>query len=278
MVAGLVAARVHPRRPATVLTEHVGRVPQRSARPTVVQDAAIASVGRASARAADALVVLNHRLAAELRALAPGRPIETIPNGVDTGAFRPAAPGERERLRRALGWDDRPRVLLVGRLTERKGVGRALAATHAAAGAFELVVVGPGKLRTTQPGVQVLGPVTRARLAELYRAADALLLPSSGEGFPISAQEAAVSGVPVVLSRDPGYGDYVAQAPGAFRLVQPTPESLCAELANLLGIQTRHRSRLRPRRRRGRHSPSSRPPMPTNGCTAACAGVGREAP
>ena len=55
-----------------------------------------------------------------------------------------------------------------------------------------------------------------------------------GEGFPISAQEAAVSGVPVVLSRDPGYGDYVAQAPGAFRLVEPTPESLCRRWRDLV--------------------------------------------
>jgi glycosyltransferase involved in cell wall biosynthesis len=234
VVAGLLAARLRRRRPRTVLTEHVGRVPQRTALLGLVQDAAIAVAGRTSAHAADAVVVLNDRLAAELRALRPQAAIHTIPNGIDTETFRPpATAGERALIRRRLGWDERPRVLLVGRLTERKGIDLTLAATRAARGAFQLVVAGPGRLRAAAPEVEVLGPVPRALLADLYRAADALVLPSAGEGFPIAAQEAAASGLPVVLARDPGYREHVAAAPGAFRLVERTPAALAAALAGL---------------------------------------------
>ena len=229
VVAGLLAARVR-RRPPTVLTEHVGRVPQRSAVRTALQDAAIAVAGRASARAADALVALNDRLARELGALSAGTPIVKIPNGVDTQRFRPPADGERERLRRELGWDDRRRVLLVGRLTERKGVDAALAAARAGEGAFELVVAGPGRLRAVGCDVRVLGAVPAERLAGLYRAADALVLPSSGEGFPLAAQEAAASGLPVVLAPDPSYAEQLVAAPGAFHLVEAAPAALAGAL------------------------------------------------
>ena len=232
VVAGLLAARAR-RRPATVLTEHVGRVPQQTTIRTALQDAAIAVAGRASVRAADVLVALNDRLAGELRALAGRAPIVKIANGVDTRCFRPPAPGERERLRSELGWDGRRRVLLVGRLTERKGIDAAVAAARRAGGDFELVVVGPGRLRAGGDGVRVLGAVPRVRLASLYRAADALVLPSFGEGFPITAQEAAVSGLPVVLASDPSYGEHVAAAPGAFRLVDAAPAALAAALRTL---------------------------------------------
>src|SRR5207248_3481763 len=89
-------------------------------------------------------------------------------------------------------------------LVAKKGVHLALdAARH---GDFELVVVGPGNLPAGAPSnVTALGALPPARVAELYRAADAFLLPSRGEGFPLTVQEAMASGLPVVLSDDPGY-------------------------------------------------------------------------
>src|SRR5205814_5728233 len=97
-----------------------------------------------------------------------------------------------------------PRVLFVGRLVAKKGVDVAVHAARAAGGAFELAVAGPGTLAPA-PHVEALGALPRERVAELYRAADAFLLPSRGEGFPLTIQEAMASGLPAFVLDDPGY-------------------------------------------------------------------------
>ena len=159
--------------------------------------------------------------------LAPRALLATIVNGVDTERYRPPAPGEREVLRERLGWDERPRALFVGRLVAKKGLDLAIAG--AALAGVQLAVAGPGTLRPT-PGVEQLGALPRERVAELYRAADAFLLPSRGEGFPITAQEALVSGLPVVLGDDPAYAPYLRAAGSALRLAGPSAGSVAAEL------------------------------------------------
>lgn len=216
---------------ARVLTEHVGHVHYESPVLDAVQRAAFAAAGRLAVRAAGAVVVLNDKVEAEMRALAGGRPVLRSLNGIDTDAYRPPGPGERAALRERLGWDDRPRVLFVGRLVAKKGVDVAIATARAAGGEFELVLAGPGDVGAPA-GVRVLGAKPPAEIAELYRAADAFLLPSRGEGFPVTAQEAMASGLPVVLSDDPGYAPWV-EGSGA-TLVDPRPESILERLLPLL--------------------------------------------
>jgi D-inositol-3-phosphate glycosyltransferase len=218
---------------ARVLTEHVGTVGWESRPLTLAERAAVATLGRACARRAHALVALNGKVEAELRRLAPGRPVERIVNGIDSDLYRPAEPGERDRLRAELGWDSRPRALFVGRLVEKKGVGLAIEAA-AKAGA-ELVLVGPGEPPRPLPGhVELLGAQSPERVRELYRAADVFLLPSRGEGFPLTAQEALASGLPVVLPEDPSYEDYVAGAGPGARLAQPSADAVGGALRALL--------------------------------------------
>jgi D-inositol-3-phosphate glycosyltransferase len=221
--------------PALVLTEHVGHVPYESPLLDRLERAAIAGVGRSAVRAADAVVVLNRKVEAEIQALGPRGPVVQLPNGVDTSLFRPPLAGEREVLRRELGWDDTPRVLFVGRLVAKKGIDAALAATAAAGGSFRLVVAGPGPLQPrSKPCVDVLGPIPSERVAELYRAADALLLPSRGEGFPVTVQEAMASGLPVVMTNDPAYGRYLEGAGLGVRLVSAAPEAIARALESLV--------------------------------------------
>lgn len=230
-----VGALLLGRHAARVLTEHVGHVAYESPVLDRAQAAAFATLGRAAARSAGAVVVLNEKVEGEMRALAPGRPVVTIRNGVDSERYRPAAPGEREALRRELGWDDRPRVLFVGRLVAKKGVHVALATAAAAQGAFELVLAGPGTVDARGADVRVLGRIDPDDVAPLYRAADAFLLPSRGEGFPVTAQEAMASGLPVVISDDPSYGPWVDGAGAGATLVRPEPRAILERLLPLLG-------------------------------------------
>src|SRR5207244_5280709 len=106
--------------------------------------------------------------------------------------FRCPAKGERKQLRGELGMsDERRNLLFVGRFVEKKG----LAAIRAMAAAkpewdFWLAGGGPIDPRSWElPNVKVLGRKSREELAELYRAADAPVLPSVGEGFPLVVQE-----------------------------------------------------------------------------------------
>jgi glycosyltransferase involved in cell wall biosynthesis len=222
--------------PVRVLTEHVGHVPYESALLDKMESAAIATVGRLSVKAAESVVVLNRQVGAEVEALGPNGPVVQIPNGIDTDLFRPAQNGERDALRRKFGWDDDlPRVLFVGRLVAKKGLDTALEAAAASLGKFELVVAGPGPLQPeSASGVKVLGPIPSERVAELYRAADALLLPSRGEGFPVTVQEAMASGLPVVMTNDPSYARYLDGAGDGVTLVPPAPVEIARTLDSLL--------------------------------------------
>jgi glycosyltransferase involved in cell wall biosynthesis len=108
----------------------------------------------------------------------------------------------------------------VARLTERKGLGdliRALALLEP--GRFELEIVGGGTdewvLRDladhlgVAEEVRFSGPLSRAEVAERYRAADLFTLPSSAEAFGNVFAEALASGLPIVGSATGGIPDLV---------------------------------------------------------------------
>lgn len=232
-VAALLTAWRRRGGPARVLTEHVGHVGYANRLVDGCERVAIATVGGVAVRAAQATIVLNDRVAGEVGRLSAGPPPVVIPNGADLVRFRPPALGERAAIRAGLGWDERPRVLFVGRLVAKKGIDLAIAAARAAEGAFELVVVGPGAVAAPPAGVTLYGARSRNELAELYRAADAFLLPSRGEGFPVTAQEAMASGLPVLLREDPSYAGYARAADPGLVLVAPNAEEIARRVTRL---------------------------------------------
>jgi glycosyltransferase involved in cell wall biosynthesis len=233
-VLGLLAAK--RTQAVRVLTEHVGHVHYDSKILDRVEGAAMRTVGRLAARAAEGIVVLNDKVWKEMAALAPEAKLVRIPNGVDVERYRLPDPGERERLRKALGWDERPRVLFVGRLVRKKGIELVLSVAARLAGRACFVVVGPGHIEPAS-NVQVLGTLAPSRVAELYRAADVFLLPSQGEGFPLVVQEAMASGLPVVLADDPSYAPYLVK--DGVRTSAPETQALIQTLEPLLDSEVR---------------------------------------
>jgi glycosyltransferase involved in cell wall biosynthesis len=148
-----------------------------------------------AARRADAVLAVSERTkrdAIELYGIAPDK-ITVTPHGVDP-AFGPGD-GAHDEF-----------VLFVGAVQSRKDP---LAAADAAdAVGLPLVVVGPEKepalaREMRARGADVRGWVDKPELADLYRRAAALVLPSRYEGFGMPVVEAMASGTPVVLSDDP---------------------------------------------------------------------------
>src|SRR5262249_15343713 len=128
-----------------------------------------------------------------------------IPNGIDDSLFHPVAPEARLALRRDLTWPvDRPVFLFVGRFVEKKGVHiiRELARRLPE---VSWIMTGwgpedPAEWRLSN--VLSMGRRAQREIARLYQAADLLVLPSVGEGFPLVVQESMACGTPVALSDD----------------------------------------------------------------------------
>lgn len=161
-----------------------------------------AVVPRAAKRADHVLAVSERtkRDAIELYGLAPEK-ITVTPHGVDP-AFAP-------------GGEPQGYALFVGAVQARKDPLAALAQAREAG--LPLVVAGPEKdaglaRRLRDGGADLRGWVGASELAELYRGANVLLLPSRYEGFGIPALEAMASGTPVVVSDDPALREVVGDA------------------------------------------------------------------
>jgi glycosyltransferase involved in cell wall biosynthesis len=145
-------------------------------------------------RRADRVLAVSERTKRDLVELYDVEPdkVTVTPHGVDA-AFSPGD-GTHDGF-----------LLFVGAVQARKDPLAALAAANAVG--LPLVVAGPEKepalareLRAR--GADVRGWVEKPELAELYRRAAAVVLPSRYEGFGVPVLEAMASGTPVVLSDD----------------------------------------------------------------------------
>lgn len=142
-----------------------------------------------------------------------GKPTgSVIFSGIDAEHFRPD-PLRRDTLRARLGIpNDAVVILFVGRITESKGVydlAKAFSQFSEATGATaRLLLVGsledsPKTLSRDplrEPGVQILGPMGKDEVRDLYQLADIFALPSYQEGVSSALIEAMACGLPAVVS------------------------------------------------------------------------------
>lgn len=120
-----------------------------------------------------------------------------IPNGIDTGRFRPN--GERSLWRKKNGFrEEDVLVVSVARLDPQKNPGALVRAINTIPEA-ELVLVGEGELRKQlegHPRVHLLG--IRHDIPEILAASDIFALASNWEGLPLAVIEALAAGLPVL--------------------------------------------------------------------------------
>lgn len=240
----LLAARLsHGADRPLVLTEHVGFVGYSSPLVNAVQSAAWATVGNHLIAHTSHLVTYNARVLDWLAERYPGVPLSFVGNGVDSASFRPRTAEERRELRRGLGLpEDEVVALFVGRQSAKKNLEPLLAAPRRG---WRLAVCGAAG-RTVPAGVIDLGVVPHARMPELYAAADLMVNPSVGEGFPLAVQEAMAAGLPLVLLWDPGYAGWldrgVPAACDTFAELLSNVDRLAADPAARAALATRERA------------------------------------
>jgi D-inositol-3-phosphate glycosyltransferase len=219
-------------------------------------------------RRVDGVIATCSDEAFELKKLGvPSRNISVIPCGVDLAHFSPDGPAEA-RARRY-------RVLSVGRLVPRKGVGTAIEAVAALAAEgldVELVVVGGGDTsdgrdpelerlagiaaQSIAPDrIDLRGQLPQGALPELYRSADVVVCAPWYEPFGIVPLEAMACGVPVVASSVGGLIDSVVDGVTG-RHVPPRDAAAVAEAIRtlLLDEPTRRQFGANGRRRAARYA------------------------
>jgi D-inositol-3-phosphate glycosyltransferase len=161
-------------------------------------------------------------------------------NGVDTDLFRPASPAEKQKLRRTLGLStEKPIVLFVGRFVPKKGFDKVMAARDPD---YQLVCAGGQPDPFTSDDIVLIGTLPQAELADYYRAADIFVLPSEGEGFPLSIQEAMATGLPIITAYDDGYSRYHLDEQLFKMLHQPNQHSIRAAIKAILQNKDMRRS------------------------------------
>ena len=217
LAAAWLARRHHKR---LAVTQHIGLVPL----PALLRPV-LALANRVGAwwvlRRAAGVAFISPAVRRYFEALAGPSPcFHDVANGVDGAVFHPHDVDLRDQ-RGALGFEPaRPLMLFVGRFVPKKRlpIVRAMAALRPA---WQWCVIGHGPEQPQNwglPNVRVLAPMAQAALAAYYRAADLLVLPSEGEGFPLVVQEAMACGVPACITADVAAG---SSMPGELWLELP---------------------------------------------------------
>ena len=186
-----------------LLSQHIGFVRYRSPLLNGLERLAYGTLGRLVLRGASHVAFCTPAAEEFVTGLLGRRAVSatTIPYGVDTERFVPPTPLEREEARRSFGLPQQRRIVLfAGRLVEKKGVDIFLEVSRKRP-LEHFLIVGDGPLRPGKAdNVTWIPFIPPEHMEKVYQAADVLLLPSHGEGFPLSILEAMATGLPVITS------------------------------------------------------------------------------
>jgi glycosyltransferase involved in cell wall biosynthesis len=189
-----------------VISQHIGFIPYKNPLFRLLLSVLNRTLGRFILQRADRVVFYSEVVQKYFSHKTRLRhPPEMIPNGVDSNMFFPVEEYQRKTIRQHLGLPlEKPVFLFVGRFVEKKGLPilRQLALHF---NSVDWAFAGWGPLDPELwklPNVSVFRDRRGSTLTPLYQAADLLVLPSKGEGFPVVIQEAMACGTPVIVGAE----------------------------------------------------------------------------
>ncbi len=218
-----------------ILTQHVDLVPHPNRLIMLIQRISYSTTGRFIRRSSREVIVLNSRVADFIAAKGVSRSaIRFLPNGVNAEQFSPATAAEKAGLRARYGLpQDKVLALFVGRFVPKKGFEKLFRLSSI--DNLELVFVGGSAPRGhVRPDQHFLGVIDPENMPDVYRLCDIFVLPSEGEGFPATAQEAMASGLALIMTDDPAYDMYQLDR-SLVKLIDPSVESVGTALKSVVG-------------------------------------------
>lgn len=217
-------------------------------------------IERIAARCADRIVVSTAEEGARITGAYGNDPevIEQVVPGVDHETFSRVSDEQRRDLRIALGAEDQQVIVFAGRIQPLKGLDLAIETLAAASCDARLYVIGGasgpdgiGHLAAAQERARTLGvadrvtftgPLPQAQLADFFRAADLLLVPSRAETFGLVALEAAACGTPAVAAAVGGLKTAIIDGTTGLLINSRDPQRFAAAACSLLSNPERARA------------------------------------
>lgn len=220
----------HPLSVRTLLTEELEKFPECAA--TLSKEWELALTEVEFRRLTDEVKMAQHWIAASSftkRTLTengvPASDVHVVPYGVDLEKFRnPPRKSGTGPLK----------LLLVGRMTQRKGIQYLIDALDMLdTDDIELTVCGWGLdasilARTRSTRIRLMPSASAAEVQEAYRDADLFVLPSVAEGFAHVLLEAMASGLPILSTTNTAAPDLIEGAEQGF-VIPPCNASAIAE-------------------------------------------------
>lgn len=173
----------------------------------------IADMELEGTRYADRIIAVSGKTRERLMAMgAPPGKIRVVYNGVDFESFEHSQKDGSEKREKI--------VLLLGRLSEQKGVAQFLRAARRVldeTGGVRFIIAGTGPLLPQMINLAIelgiiekvsfMGHISETEKKKAYAASDVFVMPSVSEPFGITALEAMASGTPCIISKTSGVSE-----------------------------------------------------------------------